>query len=59
MWTCHGSKLEANHNVMVASPEGIAYVQSFIGRAALIEHGNALLNSGYGWYLLHLANGPA
>jgi glucose-1-phosphate thymidylyltransferase len=47
--------LESNHNVMIACPEEIAYVQGYIDRATLIEHGNALKKNSYGEYLLRIA----
>ena len=52
--------LEKRQNQRIAVPEEIAYQNGWIGREALAALGHALRKSGYGEYLLRLAEeGPA
>jgi glucose-1-phosphate thymidylyltransferase len=47
--------LEQRQGMKIACPEEIAYRSGFIDRAQLLDHASALKKSGYGEYLIHIA----
>jgi len=51
--------LERRQGLRVACPEEIAYLQGFIDREQLVAQGRKLEKSGYGKYLLKVADGLA
>ena len=51
--------VEKRQNQRIAVPEEIAYQKGWISRAELVEIGQGLRKSGYGEYLLRLADDPS
>ena len=50
--------VEARQGLKVGCPEEIAYRMGFIDRAAVHALGVALAKTGYGQYLIEIADGP-
>lgn len=49
--------IEENQGIKIAAPEEIAYINGWIGKETLIESGELFSKTGYGQYLLKVANG--
>lgn len=49
--------IEEHQGIKISAPEEIAYINGWIGKEQLIECANKLSKTGYGQYLLKVANG--
>ncbi|MGG3915939.1 glucose-1-phosphate thymidylyltransferase RfbA [Rossellomorea vietnamensis] len=49
--------IEEHQGIKIASPEEIAFINGWIGKEELIESGERFSKTGYGQYLLKVANG--
>lgn len=49
--------IEEHQGIKIAAPEEIAYINGWIGKDELIESGEKFSKTGYGQYLLKVANG--
>ncbi|NKE04708.1 glucose-1-phosphate thymidylyltransferase RfbA [Mesobacillus selenatarsenatis] len=49
--------VEEHQGIKIAAPEEIAYINGWIGKEKLIESGELFSKTGYGQYLLKVANG--
>ena len=49
--------VEEHQGIKIAAPEEIAYINGWIGKEQLIESGELFSKTGYGQYLLKVANG--
>ncbi|MEY2194023.1 glucose-1-phosphate thymidylyltransferase RfbA [Neobacillus sp. BF23-41] len=49
--------VEEHQGIKIAAPEEIAYINGWIGKEELIESGEKFSKTGYGQYLLKVANG--
>jgi glucose-1-phosphate thymidylyltransferase len=49
--------IEDHQGIKIAAPEEIAYINGWIGKEELIESGEKFSKTGYGQYLLKVANG--
>jgi glucose-1-phosphate thymidylyltransferase len=49
--------VEEHQGIKIAAPEEIAYINSWIGKEQLYESGEKFSKTGYGQYLLKVANG--
>lgn len=49
--------VEEHQGIKIAAPEEIAFINGWIGKEQLIESGNQFAKTGYGQYLLKVANG--
>ncbi|MDP4086255.1 MAG: glucose-1-phosphate thymidylyltransferase RfbA [Bacillota bacterium] len=49
--------VEEHQGIKIAAPEEIAYINGWIGKAQLLKSGELFSKTGYGQYLLKVANG--
>ncbi|MCT2534646.1 glucose-1-phosphate thymidylyltransferase RfbA [Aquibacillus koreensis] len=49
--------VEEHQGIKIAAPEEVAYINGWIGKEQLIESGELFSKTGYGQYLLKVANG--
>ncbi|MBT2724011.1 glucose-1-phosphate thymidylyltransferase RfbA [Bacillus sp. ISL-46] len=49
--------VEEHQGIKIAAPEEIAYINGWIGKEELVESGEKFSKTGYGQYLLKVANG--
>jgi glucose-1-phosphate thymidylyltransferase len=49
--------IEEHQGIKISAPEEIAYINGWIKKETLIESGELLMKTGYGQYLLKVANG--